>query len=348
MRSRRGFTLIELLVVIAIIGVLIALLLPAVQAAREAARRSQCVNNLKQLSLAVMNYEGAVGCLPPHSVPGTSASAFINDFSMKVRILPYLEQSTIYNAVNQGATYTSPMMWTVACAKLSVLECPSDAGQPSPTWTLNGVIGQVGSTSYPNNIGTFLGNSNSNYDGPAFSFPTPSGNTYGGLVTLAAVTDGTSNTIIFGESVKGQYQTPGAGLHQSYQMTSVAYTSKSTPIDLVAAVADCMATTTVYQESGSTSPYWDRKGEWWILHTCPTGGGYSHIMAPNTKSCFFKGQTGPSSYYTMSGASALHPGGVNAAFLDGSVKFIKQSVSLQTWRALGTKAGGEAISANAY
>src|SRR4051812_28024023 len=99
---RRGFTLIELLVVIAIIGVLIALLLPAVQAAREAARRSQCTNHPKQLGLAMQGYIDAQGALPPTSASGFPTGTMMNDFSMKVRLLPYLEQMAIYSAFNQS------------------------------------------------------------------------------------------------------------------------------------------------------------------------------------------------------------------------------------------------------
>lgn len=342
---RRGFTLIELLVVIAIIAVLIALLLPAVQAAREAARRSQCVNNLKQLGLAIANYESSNGCVPPTSNPGTSAAKFINNFSMKVTLLPFLEQAPLYAAVNMGAVYTSDSMWTVATTRVATFLCPSDANEPSPTQTLGTASKPVGPSSYPNNIGTFLGNNGGAHDGPAYSYPTAT-NSYGPLVTFASVTDGLSNTIIFSEWVKGAYQTNTPGTHQTYLLPSTSYTNRTTPIDLNAVAAECQASNTIFQITSGTN--WDRKGEWWILHTCGTGGGYSHVNTPNRKACFFAGATGPESYYTLIGASSNHAGGVNTAMLDGSVKFIKDSVSVPTWRALATKAGGEIVSADSY
>src|SRR6516165_9648211 len=125
----RAFTLIELLVVIAIIGVLIALLLPAVQAAREAARRAQCVNNLKQLALAAQNYVDGNGCLPGGSytwVPVPGSNAGIENFSVFVRLLPYLEQSPVYNAVNFALTYKHADNVTLAGVGISTLMCPSD------------------------------------------------------------------------------------------------------------------------------------------------------------------------------------------------------------------------------
>src|SRR6516164_3900023 len=134
---RRGFTLIELLVVIAIIAVLIALLLPAVQAAREAARRAQCVNNLKQLALAIANYESTNGSLPPTAID--TSVLLINDFSLKVRILPFLEQQAAYNALNQSysgqpthgsSKDTNLTNFTVRTMQINALVCPSDGNLP--------------------------------------------------------------------------------------------------------------------------------------------------------------------------------------------------------------------------
>jgi prepilin-type N-terminal cleavage/methylation domain-containing protein/prepilin-type processing-associated H-X9-DG protein len=348
-RERRGFTLIELLVVIAIIAVLIALLLPAVQAAREAARRAQCVNNLKQLSLAVANYEGANGCVPPTGNPGSNTTTFVNNFSMKIRLLPYIEQSNLFNALNQGAvvgstvTIHKAMVYTVVTTRIAAYLCPSDGNELSNTTVVGSLTGIVTSTNYPNNLGTYLGNNGGNLDGPAFAFPTASNN-YGPLVTLAAVTDGSTNTAILSEWVKGN-QTPTPGVHQTYSMTSTSYTNKSTPLNLDTLSRECQASNTFYSPSGTL---WDRKGEFWTVDGCGEGGGYSHINTPNTKACLFKGESSNTSYYTLIGASSNHPGGVNVAFLDGSVRFVKNSVSAQTWRALATKAGNEVISADSF
>ena len=130
---------------------------------------------------------------------------------MKVYILPYIEQTNLYNAVNMSSIYTSASMWTVAVTRINTFLCPSDANEPSPSITVNGATAPVGPTSYPNNIGTFIGNNNGSLDGPAFAFATPSGNTYGPIVSFASVTDGLSNTAIWSEWVKGKYQTIRSG-----------------------------------------------------------------------------------------------------------------------------------------
>src|SRR3954471_23796431 len=220
---RRGFTLIELLVGIAIIAVLIALLLPAVQAAREAARRSQCVNNLKQMGLAIANYESSNGSLPPVGTAYQDGPN-VNDFSMKVRILPFLEQSAIYNTLNQSyfslsntAAY-SLMQSTAVTATLNAFLCPSDGNDPG--YTQNGY--KTGQTSYGNNIGTCLTLNGLNFDGPAYRIGDSKD---GPVVTLASVTDGTSNTALWSEWIKGKNTKFG---RQAVWTSTISFSS-STP-----------------------------------------------------------------------------------------------------------------------
>jgi prepilin-type N-terminal cleavage/methylation domain-containing protein/prepilin-type processing-associated H-X9-DG protein len=208
---RRGFTLIELLVVIAIIAVLIALLLPAVQAAREAARRAQCVNNLKQLALASLNYESTNGCYPGNGYDGP-ANKFTN-FSCFVFMLPYLEQGAIGNAANFSWTNFDWPNITVAGIKLNVLACPSDPwdaqviskGTPHTSWgslytagIVNAGIWKQQFTSYGAVQGTFPGSFQNSFG--AAEIPQFNGIIYNdSATTIAAVTDGTSNTFLFGE-----------------------------------------------------------------------------------------------------------------------------------------------------
>jgi prepilin-type N-terminal cleavage/methylation domain-containing protein/prepilin-type processing-associated H-X9-DG protein len=327
---RRGFTLIELLVVIAIIGVLIALLLPAVQMAREAARRIQCTNNLKQMALAVMNYESNHGGLPP-----TGNAAVSNSFSMKPRVLFFMEQVATYNALNQSFPYSDATNWSIRVMQISTFLCPSDGNVPSTTATLNGVTAQVGYTSYGNNIGTYYWNQN-NIDGPAYRV--------GGeaAVTLAAVTDGTSNTAIWCEWVRGRYRQGTDGPHQTYVTTLASH--QAYPLATLA--ASCQASKGFYTGIGAFLPAWDQNGDDWMHNNCAQGGCYTHIMNPNKRACFFSDETSSHTFYTIVGASSFHPGGVNLALLDGSVRFIKDTISQSTWWALATKAGGEVISSD--
>ena len=199
-----GFTLIELLVVIAIIAVLIALLLPAVQAAREAARRSQCVNNLKQLGLAVQNYATSPGALPPAAATGPEWS---NNFSMKARVLPFIEQAALFNSMNMSFFQESAQNATNLTTMVDAFLCPSDGNVPCGTYDVSGPgPRQIGYTSYPNNLGTTPTNNGGRYDGPAY-FMGPATSQRRGLaptVTLAGITDGTSNTVIWSEMVRGK------------------------------------------------------------------------------------------------------------------------------------------------
>jgi prepilin-type N-terminal cleavage/methylation domain-containing protein/prepilin-type processing-associated H-X9-DG protein len=328
MKARwRGFTLIELLVVIAIIAVLIALLLPAVQAAREAARRTQCVNNLKQLGITIQNYHDVNGSLPPTA----DGSATNTGFALKPRILPFMEQVAAHNAINFMIPYSYPQNWTILTLTLNTLLCPSDGNIPSGASTLNGMSQQVGYTSYPNNIGTFAQNNGGLLDGPAWIL----GGSLGPTVALNAITDGLSNTAIFSETLRGRGDT-SFGRYQVY--TANIANSAATPLSkLYTACMTAPTTTSAYTTVGNT----------WTDNNCGKGGCYSHIMTPNSRSCWFSNTT-LSKNWTMLDASSNHPGGVNAAFLDGSIKFIKNSVSQASWWAIATKAGNEVISADSY
>jgi prepilin-type N-terminal cleavage/methylation domain-containing protein/prepilin-type processing-associated H-X9-DG protein len=352
-RARRGFTLIELLVVIAIIAVLIALLLPAVQAAREAARRSQCVNNLKQMGLAVQNYVASNETLPPAGSWNTSQPLSYVDYpttgttngyvgnpplnaSMKVRLLPFMEQQSIYNAYNWALGDLTPSQvtagpnTTVMYAHLSVFLCPSDAN-PGDITNLAATGAGPGVTSYPNNMGTEPNLSGGRLNGPSWYM---GGDQYmGARVSLASVTDGTSNTVLFSEWIKGmsgaRSNTLGVVWNGSAQMTGAPQVDANT----------CQR---------STSAGWDWKGQYWSQQDSGRGGGYWQITFPNTKSCDDITNFNWYNVGSLLGPQSNHPGGVNMLFLDGSVKFIKNSIGAQPYYGIATIGMGEVVDASSY
>jgi prepilin-type N-terminal cleavage/methylation domain-containing protein/prepilin-type processing-associated H-X9-DG protein len=339
---RRGFTLIELLVVISIIAVLIALLLPAVQSAREAGRRAQCVNNLKQLGLAVMNYESTNRALPPNamcndrSVPTNRCFATYPILGMKPKLLPYLEQVAAYNAINMIANdYNYPANSTVRVLQIEAFLCPSDPNIPTSTATVAGVSHQKGIANYVNNIGTYRGNNGGRFDGPAYTLADSS---LGGTIVIAQVKDGTSNTAIFSEFIKGKGLAGQVGTHATYKDESDQVTG-APPYPLLQLSKNCEASKTIFN---------DTRGLDWMSQNCGEGNSYSHIQTPNLQACVFSDDTSTHTDHCIIGASSFHPGGVNLTLLDGSVKFVKNSINRDTWWALATHRGGEAIDANAF
>ena len=343
-RRVRGFTLIELLVVIAIIGVLIALLLPAVQAAREAARRSQCVNNLKQIGLALHNYESTQSSLPPsgeigsNQTPGYVGSAGPQNFAMKVRILPYMEQGNAFNSVNFAVSAiwnANPptvidgynINYTIRHTKIANYVCPSDTNDPGTADP------QLPGTSYHENGGLNRYNQNWRSNGLAYYMGNDGG--INQTRTFASIQDGLSNTAAFSEIVKGKGLMLTDGLHMNYALTNGVTTfAQGSTLDADYQLAQlCQAT---------TSRNWDYKGEVWTIQDGGRGGPYMHIQPPNRKGC-----NGPG-VDTIIGASSYHPGGVNLLLMDGSVKFAKNGINIRTWNALGSISGQESIPGDTF
>jgi prepilin-type N-terminal cleavage/methylation domain-containing protein/prepilin-type processing-associated H-X9-DG protein len=375
---RRGFTLIELLVVIAIIAVLIALLLPAVQSAREAARRSQCTNNLKQIGLAIHNYHSSTNCLPPSGERGwdnpSDNDPNINRYSMKARLLPYLEQQQVFNAFNfnqfpgpVGASGTvvyggasraigGAVNFSAYTVKIASFLCPSDAnpGNTSTITLTTGQSAQVPSSNYPNSVGSGrIFNPNGWVPtGPAY-YPGWDGQIRDTLAFEDAA-DGTANTIIFSEWVKGNGNINQDGLGMVYG----AGLASDMGLGQFAR-ADPNANFKLYQMclNNGKARIWPFKGEYWHLMDPGRGGVYSCVMPPNTKSCkYTDGDTGNGyglpldgdAVDTMVAASSNHPGGLNVLMMDGSVRFVKNTVNYQTWIAIHSLEGGEVVSSDSY
>jgi prepilin-type N-terminal cleavage/methylation domain-containing protein/prepilin-type processing-associated H-X9-DG protein len=350
MRSRRrGFTLIELLVVIAIIAVLIALLLPAVQSAREAARRAQCVNNLKQIGLALHNYHDSQGSLPW----GHCEDNDWMDYSAHLPLLLYLEQVAVYNAFNVadcfplglvdcGAEPGWPGNTTSTYTKINVFLCPSDQDRLTAPTGHNNYVDNGGSSP----LALFEINV---FDGPFM------GADYNQLLVTRVfsfrnITDGLSNTAAFSEKVKGIGQTNALDLTQP--TSTILFINPSVdmsvpqPFYLACKAANLLSTpplTGYGYDASDNGLFWGNGGMWHLGYDSQTR--YNHVMPPNTQSCA-TGEDGPAP--GAFNASSRHPGGVNMLLCDGSVKFVKNSVAVQTWWALGTMAGGEVVSADAY
>jgi prepilin-type N-terminal cleavage/methylation domain-containing protein/prepilin-type processing-associated H-X9-DG protein len=355
-RPSRGFTLIELLVVISIIAVLIALLLPAVQSAREAARRTQCVNNLKQMGLAVHNYESTNGCLPPSSIFPSPLDSWGWAPGGHLALLQYVEQGVMWNAYNAGAVHPNAsgsglydMNATVFNTQIASLLCPSD-----PKMVKVSLCSYVGNAAGVFALGGYSGTWVPTETSWPEGSPSPGQNTM--TLKISGITDGTSNTALFSEkltahsnatNVQAGNGNPNDARRVWYKAPDVGRTATSQNIASVQAMlASCknLPPTTLATGSASETPGWFRTYPAYANY-----GVYHHTGTPNSRNCGanFIAEWGQDIWGT-SNASSLHPGGVNVTMADGSVKFVKDTISQLTWWGVGTRAGGEVISSDTF
>jgi prepilin-type processing-associated H-X9-DG protein len=381
--------LIELLVVIAIIGVLIALLVPAVQSARESSRRTQCLNNLKQLSLAALSYNTQHNVLPAQTTENTSATTGPNGgvqwwTSWSASLLPHIEQQPLYNALNFNAAMLEmapPLLGantTAALVSIKTFLCPSESLERPTGFSFAsgspGFAGQFAPSNYAGNYGgppmiracsgtivPNLGKNNIVFNQIAQSGGKPPGSA--GPVRIQSVSDGMSTTALMSEHLLAAdpVQSPGpnppspgnvGGRRGLFPVAVAVVLDQASTANAESFLSACkgLPATTHASFAGSF-------GAQWLLSTdfATANNAYMHFMPPNSLSC--AGTPDASTFIsnaTWGGigaaitATSNHSGGVHVAFGDGSARFIKDSIDVKTWWALGTRAGREIISGDSY
>lgn len=320
-RRSTAFTLVELLVVIAVIGVLVALLLPAVQAAREAARRAQCLNQLKQLSLAMHNYHGTHLTLP---MIGPSSNFAYSPQSMA---LPFLEQANLYHHLDfrqplmlgSGPSATlNPIYHDVVSWKLPVLLCPSDGGVAASTQTVGSATITWMGANYMVNAGTGV---DRNY---FLAKPTDGLFWQGSSVRLDDICDGTSNTVLASESLLGLRKDSTTLLDPLRQMRIAGGGASGSLL------ADQIHAATPTRFSG-------QRAQSWLLarsYNSTVNAYYRpNVASPDAQ---FHGDA-------LLAARSSHPGGVNTSLADGSVRFVPDTIDLELWRRLFARADGKVV-----
>jgi prepilin-type processing-associated H-X9-DG protein len=293
-------------VVIAIIAILIGLLLPAVQKVRAAAARIQCQNNLKQIGVALHNHHSTYDKLPP----GSDQSGF----TVVALLLPYIEQDNVYKQINRNASPDDPMANGVPYGTpIKTLICPSDPFTAIPP----GLAGNNYFANYGTNI-QFFGNSS--VANGVFALRDNG-------ISLLAITDGTSNTAAFSELLKGDFNN---AIYSKSDWINVSAVGLPNNADQAYSICQSANPTNLSYQCFSAG------GEW--LSDDSTGTAYTHVAPPNTTNCVWLDNL----TFAVT-ASSGHTNGVNLLLCDGSVHFVTNSINLSTWRALGTRSGGEVL-----
>ena len=338
--SKPGFTLLELLVAIGIVGLLVALLLPAIQQARGASRRSWCANNLRQMGLAFHNYESAFTTFPsacgmPNYANAPLRSPIVNmkQYSAHSRILPYLEANSLFNSLNfevgdvdqylfptSAAVLGAASNQTAMATRVGAFLCPEDGSGEGPGWS--------GGNNYRVNLGTERSNTfrNSADNGPLMSYR---------CTSTADITDGLGSTAMLSEKLRGRLDDP-----RSNPRTDMFDANVGSPFTPLEAVVNCRI------QLGGMGRFHTSAGLSWAVgtlsHTC-----YNHMSGPNSTipDCIVPSTNPPVGLF---GARSDHPGGVNVLMADGSVRFVSTFIQNQVWNALGTRAAGEVIPGDAF
>jgi prepilin-type N-terminal cleavage/methylation domain-containing protein/prepilin-type processing-associated H-X9-DG protein len=330
-QQRAAFTLVELLVVIAIVGILVALLLPAIQAARAAARRSQCINNLKQLALAVLNYESSKKHLPPSveinskTMVGTANGAW----GVHGHILPYVEEGSLRDLVNINLAWD--FQTAINNVRIPIFSCPSD-GPAAEVRDPGGGKVLLFSTTYGFNLGTwFVYDPATNTGGDGAFFPNS-------FLRLAKIADGTSKTLMASEVKAWTHYTRNGG------------PSSTTIPNTIAAAEAIVASGAEYKNTGHTEWPDGRVHHTGFTATLPPNTFVKYVKGTETLDADFnswqEGKDGTSGKptYAIVTSRSYHSGSVNAALLDGSVQSINNDIDMSTWRAKATRAGNETVS----